>query len=65
MYGKALSLKEAKKQLNNYGFTYVRTKGSHSIYKNQEGKTFVITEGHPLSQKTWKRELKKVGLGDD
>lgn len=45
-----------------HGFYRVRTSGSHAIYKDMNGRTFTITAGKPLSQKTWKRECKKVGI---
>lgn len=60
--GKALNNLEANKVLNMHGFYRVRTSGSHAIYKDMNGRTFTITAGKPLSQKTWKRECKKVGI---
>lgn len=62
--GKALSSFQANKVLNKNGFYSVRTNGSHVIYKNADGKTLTITRGKPLSQKTWKRECKRVGIAE-
>ena len=60
--GKALSPRQANKILNEQGFYRVRTTGSHAIYKSADGRTFTMTICKPLSQKTWKRECKKVGI---
>lgn len=59
MTGKAIDDREAHRILINNGFTKVRTSGSHVIYKHEDGRTITITNGKPLSQKTWKRECKK------
>ena len=62
MIGKALDSKEASRILKDNGFYKVRQRGSHVIYKNDNGKSCTITTAKPLSQKTWKRECKKVGI---
>lgn len=62
MYGKALTTRDAIKILRDNGFEYVRQTGDHLIYKNANGNMVSITNGKPLSQKTWKRECKKVGI---
>jgi len=59
MNGKAITDREAHRILVDNGFARVRTNGSHVIYKNEDGRTITITNGKPLSQKTWKRECKK------
>lgn len=61
MNGKSLSSKEAEKFLMDHGFIFLRQNGSHRIFKNDEGQMVTITCKR-LSQKTWQRELKKVGL---
>ena len=39
----SLKYKELEKILNNYGFYYVRSKGSHNIFKrDSDGSTFAI-----------------------
>jgi len=63
MYGKALSRKECERILKNNGFFFARSKGDHLIYKNAQGRTFVITS--KISQKTWKRNCKREGIKED
>lgn len=53
---------QANRVLNRQGFYKVRVNGSHAIYKSADGKMVTITVGKPLSQKTWKRECKRVGI---
>lgn len=62
MIGKAIDDREAERILHANGFYKARQNGSHAIYKNDNGRVFSITTGKPLSQKTWKRECKKVGI---
>lgn len=65
MYGKALTNREAQKHLTKNGFMLMRQSGDHLIYKREsDGQSVVITTGKPLSQKTWKRECKKVGISN-
>ena len=62
MIGKAIDAKEANRKLNELGFYRARQNGSHVIYKDKNGKILTITAGKPLSQKTWRRECKRVGI---
>lgn len=62
MHGKALSDREAKKILKDHGYSLERVSGDHGIFKNEKGDTVVITLGKAFSQKTWKRECKRVGI---
>ncbi len=61
MDGHSVNRKEAEKILLDNGFIFVRQTGGHRIYKNNIGQSFVITQGR-ISQKTWKRECRKVGI---
>lgn len=61
MTGKAINAREAKRFLNDHGFFIARVNGSHAIYKDDGGRTFTMTTG-AISQKTWKRECKRLGL---
>ena len=65
MYGKALSYREAKLILQENGYELVRITGDHAIFKNDDGNTVAITVGKAFSQKTWKRECKRVGIVGD
>lgn len=62
MYGKALSYREAKRILNNNGFFLERYSGDHAIFKNGSEDVVVVAVGKAFSQKTWKRECKRVGI---
>lgn len=61
MHGKALNSREAISILNNNGYVMIRSNGDHLIFKNGCN-TVTITNGKAFSQKTWKRECKRVGL---
>ena len=64
MYGKALTYRECVQVLKDNGFISVRSNGgSHEVFKNAKGQTFVLTiKAKQISQKTWKRECRKVGI---
>ena len=63
MDGKDIQYKDALKILRSNGWELVRSKGSHKIFKKEnEPMSVVITKGKPLSQKTWQRECRKVGI---
>lgn len=61
MEGKSLKRNEAIKLLNKYGFELVR-ESKHYIFKNDEGEVIALPRHGRVSQKTWKRELKKHGI---
>lgn len=62
MSGKALTNKDAGKILKENGFELLRKKGDHLIYGHSDGRKIVITNGKPLSMKTWKRECKNNNI---
>lgn len=37
-----LPVRKVTKALESVGFTHVRTKGSHAVYRNREGRVTVI-----------------------
>ena len=43
-----VSFSELKKILEHYGFTIVRQKGSHCIFRNQNGVGFTIPKTSPV-----------------
>lgn len=63
MYGKALSIREARSILKNNGFkeNKNRGRGDHLFFEHRDGRTVVITDGK-LSMKTWNRECKKASI---
>ena len=61
MHGKALSYREANKILLDNGFSMIRQRGDHCIYKSKN-RTISITCGKTFSQKTWERECKKNNI---
>lgn len=61
MYGKALNSREAINVLKENGYELIRSAGDHLIFKDGIN-TVTITNGKAFSQKTWKRECKRVGL---
>ena len=40
-----LPVRKVTKALESVGFTHVRTKGSHAVYRNREGRVTVIPRG--------------------
>lgn len=62
MFGKALTSREADKILRKNGFHVERITGDHLIYKNNSNESLVITVGKAFSQKTWKRECKRLNI---
>lgn len=64
MKGKALNYREASKILKDNGFELVRRNGDHAIYK-RDADVVVVSDKKHFSQKTWKRECKRVGIKGD
>ena len=41
--------------LESAGFAYVRTKGSHAVYRSSDGRVVVIPEHGTIKRGTWAR----------
>ena len=48
--------------LESVGFSYVRTKGSHAVYRNREGRVAVIPLYGVVKQGTLASILRQAGL---
>jgi predicted RNA binding protein YcfA (HicA-like mRNA interferase family) len=44
------------------GFSYVRTKGSHAVYRNQDGRVVVVPQHGVVKRGTLASILRQAGL---
>jgi predicted RNA binding protein YcfA (HicA-like mRNA interferase family) len=51
--------------LESVGFWHVRTKGSHAVYRNQEGRAVVVPQHGDVKRGTLASILRQAGLTPD
>jgi predicted RNA binding protein YcfA (HicA-like mRNA interferase family) len=51
--------------LESVGFSYVRTKGSHAVYRDSNGRTVVIPQHGVVKRGTLASILRQAGLTPD
>ena len=57
-----LPTRKVIRALESVGFTYVRTKGSHAVYRNPEGRVTVIPQHSVVKRGTLASILRQSGL---
>jgi len=57
-----LPVRKVTRALESVGFTYVRTKGSHAVYRNSEGRVAVIPLHRVVKRGTLASILRQAGL---
>lgn len=57
-----LPVRKVIRALESVGFAYVRTKGSHAVYRNQGGRVVVIPEHGVVKRGTLASILRQAGL---
>lgn len=57
-----LPVRKVTRALESAGFTYVRTKGSHGVYRNREGRVTVIPQHGVVKRGTLASILRQAGL---
>ncbi|MCM3128999.1 type II toxin-antitoxin system HicA family toxin [Paenibacillus provencensis] len=56
-----MRFEEVVKVLEHYGYIVVRIKGSHHIFRNEQGDTFPIPKETPVKTAYVKDVLEKIG----
>jgi predicted RNA binding protein YcfA (HicA-like mRNA interferase family) len=57
-----LPLRRVVRALESAGFSYVRTKGSHAVYENSEGRVVVVPQHGVVKRGTLASILRQAGL---
>ena len=57
-----LPVRKVTRALESVGFTYVRTKGSHAVYRNRDGRVTVIPRHGVVKRGTLASILRQAGL---
>ncbi|HYZ53705.1 MAG TPA: type II toxin-antitoxin system HicA family toxin [Streptosporangiaceae bacterium] len=57
-----LPVRKVTQALESVGFSYVRTKGSHAVYRNREGRVTVIPQHGVVKRGTLASILRQAGL---
>ena len=57
-----LPVRKVIRALDSVGFSYVRTKGSHAVYRNQDGRVVVIPQHGVVKRGTLASILRQAGL---
>jgi predicted RNA binding protein YcfA (HicA-like mRNA interferase family) len=57
-----LPVRKVIRALESVGFSYVRTKGSHAVYRDQDGRTAVIPLHGVVKRGTLASILRQAGL---
>jgi len=55
-------VRKVTQALESVGFSYVRTKGSHAVYRNREGRVAVIPQHGVVKRGTPASILRQAGL---
>ena len=55
-------MRKVTRALESVGFTYVRTKGSHAVYRGQDGRVPVIPQHGVVKRGTLASILRQAGL---
>lgn len=57
-----LPVRKVTRALESVGFSHVRTKGSHAVYRNEEGRVAVIPRHGVVKRGTLASILRQAGL---
>ena len=57
-----LPVRKVIKALEPVGFTYARTRGSHAVYRNQEGRAVVVPQHGVVKRGTLASIFRQAGL---
>ncbi|HEY3954398.1 MAG TPA: type II toxin-antitoxin system HicA family toxin [Streptosporangiaceae bacterium] len=57
-----LPVRKVVRALESIGFSYVRTKGSHAVYRGQDGRVAVIPQHGVVKRGTLASILRQAGL---
>ncbi|HLX49286.1 MAG TPA: type II toxin-antitoxin system HicA family toxin [Streptosporangiaceae bacterium] len=57
-----LPVRKVIRALESVGFSYVRTKGSHTVYRDQDGRVAVIPQHGVVKRGTLASILRQAGL---
>jgi predicted RNA binding protein YcfA (HicA-like mRNA interferase family) len=57
-----LPVRNVTRALESVGFTYVRTKGSHAVYRNRDGRVAIIPQHGVVKRGTLASILRQAGL---
>jgi predicted RNA binding protein YcfA (HicA-like mRNA interferase family) len=57
-----LPLRKVIRALESVGFTYVRTKGSHAVYRDSQGWVVVVPQHSVVKRGTLSSILRQAGL---
>jgi len=57
-----LPVRKVTRALESVGFSYVRIKGSHAVYRNREGRVTVIPQHGVVKRDTLAAILRQAGL---
>jgi predicted RNA binding protein YcfA (HicA-like mRNA interferase family) len=57
-----LQVRKVTRALESVGFSYVRTRGSHAVYRNREGRVTVIPLHSVVKRGTLAAILRQAGL---
>ena len=57
-----LPVRKVTRALESAGFSHVRTKGSHAVYRSQEGRAVVIPQHGVVKRGTLASILRQAGL---
>jgi predicted RNA binding protein YcfA (HicA-like mRNA interferase family) len=57
-----LPVRKVTRALESVGFAYVRTKGSHAVYRNREGRVAVVPQHGVVKGGTLASILRQMGL---
>jgi predicted RNA binding protein YcfA (HicA-like mRNA interferase family) len=60
-----LPVRRVIRALESVGFSYVRTKGSHAVYRNPDGRVAVIPQHGTVKRGTLASILRQAGLAPD
>ena len=60
-----LPVRKVVRALETVGFSYVRTKGSHAVYRNRDGRVVVIPQHGVVKRGTLASILRQAGLTPD
>jgi predicted RNA binding protein YcfA (HicA-like mRNA interferase family) len=60
-----LPVRRVTRALESVGFSYVRTKGSHAVYRSPDGRVVVVPQHGTVKRGTLASILRQAGLAPD
>lgn len=60
-----LPVRKVTRVIESLGFTYVRTKGSHAVYRHPDGRAVVIPQHGTIKRGTLASILRQAGIKPD